>query len=97
VPWPGAAAAAGGPHQPPETPTAGPPAPSLDDVIEQALGAISGDCSPVEFGTLLFDPDKRGRTEAVEQVEDLIHLLRRPRKELNTKAPAPSGRPPFES
>src|SRR6516165_2525173 len=47
--WPGAAAAAGGPHQPPAPPTAGPPAPSLDDVIAQALDAISGDCSPVEL------------------------------------------------
>jgi hypothetical protein len=75
MPWPGPATADGGPHQPPEPPTAGPAAPGLDDVIEQALAAITADCSPVELGTLLFDPSKWDRTEAVEQVEDLIHLL----------------------
>jgi hypothetical protein len=47
--WPGAAAADGGPHQPPEPPTAGPPAPSLDDVIAQALAAVTADCSPLEL------------------------------------------------
>jgi hypothetical protein len=50
-----------------------------------------------ELGTLLFGPDKRDRTEPMDKVEGLIQLLRRLREELNARAPAPSGRPPFES
>jgi hypothetical protein len=52
-----------------------------------------------DLDALLFDPDERDRTQAVEQVEYLIGLLRQLREELDTRAttPAPSAGCPGES
>jgi hypothetical protein len=52
-----------------------------------------------DLGTLLLDPHKRDRTQAVEQVEYLIGLLQELREELDTRAttPAPSADCPGQS
>jgi hypothetical protein len=52
-----------------------------------------------DLGKLLFDPDTMDRTQAVEQVEELIYLSQQLREELDTRAttPAPSARRPGES